>query len=328
MDAADPCHSQYLIHGLHLTVQAEIPAVLAALDARLHHFRTETDGAPDITIAAHAVPDMTQHRVEPLGEPTRPVYDAASGVVLYADGSQRLYLDDEQYVRAVCDPHTRTITMSIAGTHPGAAWLASHPMLTIPLIDLLKRRGQFSLHAGCLSRAGTGLLLAGTSGAGKSTLTLALLRAGFDFLGDDLVFLCLQPDGIQALAFPDEIDLTDGTIRFFPELEYLLATPRADGWPKRQVRPELLYGSTIASACRPALLVFPRVSGNQTSTLVPLERGLAFLEITPNILLTDPESSQAHFDALSALVQQCDCYRLETGTDLDEAVRLLNELAG
>jgi hypothetical protein len=326
MYAAEPCRYHYLMHGLRLTVRTDTPAVLAALDARLHHFRTATEGAPDITVEAHTVPDITRHIVAPLDEPARPVYDAASGVVLYADGSQRLYLDDEVSVRAMCDPFTSTITMSIAGTHPGAAWLASHPMLTIPLIDLLKRRGRFSLHAGCLSRAGDGLLLAGTSGAGKSTLTLALLRAGFDFLGDDLVFLRPGPDGIQALAFPDEIDLTDDTIRCFPELEPILATPRAEGWPKRQVRPEVLYGSTIPSDCRPSVLVFPQVSGNPTSTLVPLERGLAFLEVIPNILLTDPESSQSHFDALSALVQQCDCYRLETGTDLDEAVNLLRDL--
>jgi hypothetical protein len=201
--------------------------------------------------------------------------------------------------------------------------MASHPMLTLPLIDHLKRHGRFSLHAGCLSRAGEGLLLAGTSGAGKSTLTLALLRAGFDFLGDDLVFLTTGPDGVRALAFPDEIDVTDETIRFFPEMAYLLATPRATGWPKRQVRPENLYGSTVVCECRPRVLVFPRITGQSTSAITPLERGLAFMEIIPNILLTDPDSSQAHFDSLSALVEQCECYRLEAGTDLDEAVDLL-----
>ena len=52
-------------------------------------------------------------------------------------------------------------------------------------------------------------------------------------------------------------------------------------------------------------------------------RGEALLELAPNVLLTEPRSSQAHLDALAALVEASACYRLATGRDLDGAVRLL-----
>lgn len=87
-------------------------------------------------------------------------------------------------------------------------------MLTIPLIELLKRRRLFSVHAACLATNGCGVLFAGASGSGKSTLALSLLMSGFEFLGDDMVFL-RNGDGPQrALAFPDAIDFTPSTNSF------------------------------------------------------------------------------------------------------------------
>ena len=43
------------------------------------------------------------------------------------------------------------------------------------------------------------------------------------------------------------------------------------------------------------------------------------------MLLTEPSSSQALLDVLAELVSTSDCCRLEVGSDLDGAVRLLRE---
>jgi hypothetical protein len=61
--------------------------------------------------------------------------------------------------------------------------------------------GEVALHAACLGRNGQALLLCGAPGAGKSTLTLALLRAGFDYLGDDVTLINQQGE-VRALPFP------------------------------------------------------------------------------------------------------------------------------
>jgi hypothetical protein len=214
-------------------------------------------------------------------------------------------------------------------------WSLSHPLFTLPLVELLKHRGLYGLHAGGVcrdgrdGRDGRAVLLPGTSGSGKSTLTLALARAGFGFLGDDTLFLARSSEGLKVLAFPDEFDLTDQTVAFFPELASLLDVDRPDGWRKRQLRAEQVYranGAEVVWECDPGLLVFPRVAGVRESRLAPMPKDEALLELAPNVLLTDPASSQAHFDALAELVERSDCWRLETGTDLDEAVRLLEAL--
>ncbi len=67
---------------------------------------------------------------------------------------------------------------------------------------LWARRRCLVLHAASLARAdGAGVLLAGRSEAGKSTAALALARAGWEFLGDDVALLdprsgALEPVGV------------------------------------------------------------------------------------------------------------------------------------
>jgi hypothetical protein len=194
-------------------------------------------------------------------------------------------------------------------------------------VELLKRRGLYGLHAGGVCRDGRALLLPGTSGSGKSTLTLALARAGFGFLGDDTLFLAPRPgEGVRILAFPDEFDLTEQTLAFFPELAALFGDAPRTGWRKRQVRAERAYGAPVVWECAPAVLVFPQVAGTPASELTPLSPGEALLELAPNVLLTEGRSSQGHLDVLAELVERSACYRLATGTDLEAAVELLGGL--
>jgi hypothetical protein len=256
----------------------------------------------------------------------RPVYESAMGEVRYSDRTDRMFISSLWPIRAACDPRSGETIVSIAGAVDEHLWALSHPLLTIPLIETLKRRGRFSVHAAGLSIGGKGLLISGSSGAGKSTLALALARAGFGFLGDDMLFLVRAGEGgLRALAFPEAFDLTDDTVRLFPDLADLLKAERQPGWPKHQLRVDERFGAEVVWQCRPVILVFPRVAASGRSTLAPMDQGEALLEILPNILLTESASSQQHLDVLTELVSSCACYRLETGTDFGE---LANRLAG
>jgi hypothetical protein len=307
----------YLLHGVRVGVAAPDERVAAGVRSRLAGL--PLDGGPphDVSYEIH----VGDH---PFGRPerVRPVYDPPVGEVVYDDGADVLYIDYGPRLRVLCDVGSGWVRASALGTEPADLWALSHPLFTLPLVELLKRRGLYGLHAGGVCRGGRALLLPGTSGSGKSTLTLALARAGFGFLGDDTLFL----QGRRVLAFPDEFDLTDETVSFFPELAPLLDGGRPDGWRKRQLRVEREYGTEVVWECEPALLVFPQVAGRAESVLSPMEPGEALLELAPNVLLTEPASSQAHLDALAGLVERCRCYRLETGRDLDGAVRMLEAL--
>ena len=99
--------------------------------------------------------------------------------------------------------------------------LATHPLLTIALVETMKRFERFPLHAAGLALHGKGVLVPGASGSGKSTTSVTLVRAGFDFLSDDTVFLTSSADGIWVAGFPDEVDVTDSTVARIPELGHL-----------------------------------------------------------------------------------------------------------
>ncbi len=319
------CAHTYAFHGLRLRVSSD-PVVADAVHARLAQFPVAGDGDADLSFDFACARGPDDCPIEQPSGPTRSIYESTMGDVLYADETDQIWIDCANGVRALCDPKRGHTRVSIPWSQAAQSWLISHPLLTLPLIEMLKRRQHYSVHAAGISLRGKGLLIPGTSGAGKSTLTLALLRAGFSFLGDDMLFLTRAEDGLRALAFPDEIDVTDETVRLFPELEDLRDAPTMHGWPKHQIRAPRRFGVDVAWTCRPAALVFPHVARMSRSVLEPMDRMEALLELAPNVLLTAPDASQAHLDALADLVETCACYRLKTGTDFDRLPGLLAEL--
>jgi hypothetical protein len=295
----------YSFHGLSLGVSAP-DEVLRAFHARLAALPANGGGPPDILF------EVGSRELE-RPEGARTVYEPPRGEVVYHDGRDLLFLRQGE-LRALCEPAAGRVRYSAPAAKGEDLWVLSHPLLSVPLMELLKRRGLFGVHAAGADLDGRALVLAGTSGSGKSTLSVALARAGFGFLGDDTLFL----DGRRVLAFPDEIDLTEESVAFFPGIAL---SPSPAGWRKRQ-----LPAHDVVWESEPAVLVFPRVAGRPRSELRPIDAGEALLELAPNVLLTEPASSQAHLDALAGLARASRCYRLDTGTDLDEAVGLLREL--
>lgn len=310
------------LHGLPLAVQG-LPAAVAAVGARLARLpESAGEGLRFDFVAAAAGDGMPERPVD-----GRPVYEPPGGEVLYSGDLDTLYIRLGDRLAAFADPAAGRARIAVRALREEDVWLLSHPLFTLPLSELAKRRGLYSLHAAGLSLKGKALLLPGTSGAGKSTLAVALAREGFGFLGDDTLFLAGGGDRpLRILAFPDEVDLTDESAAFFPDLAPHLTTPGHEGWKKRQLTAHRLAGASLVWECRPALLVFPRVAGRDESRLSPMSRDEALLELAPNVLLTEPRSSQAHFDALSALAAASDCYRLETGRDLPATAKLLRSL--
>lgn len=143
-------------------------------------------------------------------------------------------------------------------------------------------------------------------------------------LSDDLVFLRLTTGGLEVVGLPDELDFTEHTAVLFPELTAPTArsNPRR---PKRSVRPEDV-GMVLVPRCRPTAVVLITVAAAEPSRLVPVDADDALLELVPNVLLTEPSSSQAHLDALAQLVQAVPCFRLSSGCDVTRLPDLVSWL--
>lgn len=315
----------YNLHGIRLAVSCDAP-IARVLDSRLAPFVAASFDAADVTFEFASVPEGARPAIERPSEPTRPVYDAPLGEVIYAEKGDRLYIGYDGDVRVRCDATAGQTRVSSRSAKGNNLWLLSHPLFTLPLTEVLKRRGMYALHAAALALNGQCLFIAGTSGAGKSTLTLALLRAGLDYLGDDMVLLKHKSTGLDALAFPEEIDLTNDTVAMFPELADLMQLPQPHGWRKRQVRADSVFNAQTVMSSVPRVLVFPHVANTSRSVIEAMTAEEVFLELVPNVLLTETRSSQAHLDILAALARKCSGYRLETGRDLHTVPLRLREL--
>lgn len=322
----------YDVHGVTVAVRSASRPVLDAVDRRLRSFRS---GPPDPAAAdmpEDVIVDLVVGQAGDARPPAaghgRPVYDAPGGQVFYDDADDLLWLDHPGSAWLRVEPSVGTARLWAAGDGEDDVWLVSHPLLTIALLELLKRRGRYSLHAAAMaSTDGTVTLLAGGSGAGKTTLALALLRHGWAFLADDTVFLGAGEPGPTVLGFADEVDVGGGTADLLPGLDDLLAGHTVPGRDKRQLRVEEAFGATPVPEARPTALVFPAVGGDDRSRLEPLAPDEALVELAPNVLLTEPASSQAHLDALAALVRTTPCWRLETGRDFGRLAGMLRGLS-
>jgi hypothetical protein len=280
--------------------------VEAVICQRLFKFRSSGAGEPDLDFA---FTDEAACPPAPDGSLGRSIYELEGGQLLYHSGTDVLTARFRESVRMTCNIAAGKTNYALRSPDERATRAASHILFTVPLIELLRRRGLYNLHAAGLCKAGDAVLLAGPSGAGKSTLTLAMTRAGWDYMGDDMLFF--RPDCADMLGFHEGIDV-------FPDL--------AQGGGKQHIRPEAVFGCLEVMRARPRALLFPRVAHKVESVLTPMEEAEAFLELAPNVLMTDRAVSERHFRALADLSKRTPAFRLQTGTDLDDAERVIADL--
>lgn len=202
-------------------------------------------------------------------------------------------------------------------------------LVHLALIELLRRRGLYTIHATALEKNGRGVLIPGNSGRGKTTSFISLLRSGYRYLSDDHPLIRETGDHIELLPFPIKINVTKETIAFFPELrnaseDVLQLQP---GFHKRGFYAEELYRTEIGGCCRPALILFPQVVDAAQSHLERLPKSRALQLVLPQALLVyDQDVARREFQVLAKLVQQADCYRLHFGRDILDLPKLITPL--
>lgn len=315
----------YSFHGLELRVSCS-EAVASSLASRFRLLTSIAQPSEIILFDFQPVSALSSLIVQKPKGPGLPFYEFEYGEALYFRDSDQLYLSFGEGVRVLCAPSQGRATFSVVESDPVNLFMATHLMFTIVLVEMLKRRGYYSVHAAGFSKGGKAILIPGTSGAGKSTLAITLLRGGFSYLSDDMVFIRRSSDDLRVLGFPEDVDVSDQTIRFFPELGFLAGSPKAYGWPKKQVRADEVYGVELVGEATPAAIVLPQIAHRDTSAVWPITPDEALLEIVSNVLLTEIRSCHNHLSVLTELVRRTPCYRLGTGRDFDRIPTILGEL--
>ncbi len=331
----------FSIHGLSLQVKSNSLFILDAISELLHYFRRPKPiREPEVDFHLLASP-LTEFLVlSRIRKEGQLLYDSKKDDEMGLSRGMKIrlrYLSWKKFYVADYGPRGAFLLDLPRGTgigffpdpsffHPG---IFSNFVFLIGLSEILRSRALFLIHGAALSRKGKGFLIPGFTGSGKTTLSIALMRAGFQFLSDDRPFLRENGDGFELLAFPEGLDVTEKTISFFPELRNLPRSLFKDGPTKKRFWAETVYPRSILEACTPEVLIFPEIIKAERSHLEPLSRIEAIGRLLPHSLLVfEHRTARKQFHILCRLVEKMDCYCLHFGKDLTQVHRLVEEVLG
>jgi len=238
------------MHGCTVVV-CDCEEVAKLVARRLVAFPS-SDEAPYVSLEVCAEPRRV---LDAVVRDARVVHRSTGAAVAYSDRLDELWIDYGERGRAHCRARTMDADITVDPGCVGWQWLATRPLLTVSLLELLKRRSLFGLHAAVTARNDRGVAFIGPSGKGKSTAALACALAGWSFLGDDIVFMRSGVPAVEVLAFPDEIDASEKTIRLFPQLGEPSDWPKLDGYGKHQLASDRICREMASVATSPTALL-------------------------------------------------------------------------
>lgn len=171
------------------------------------------------------------------------------------------------------------------------------------------------VHAGAMAKDGTGVLIPGQSGSGKSTSCLNLLRAGYDYLGDDYVWV---ESGDQITVFslyqtakiePENLD------KRFSDWKPFIKN-RADYRQQKAIFEvnTLFPGAGISSSVIKAILL-PKVAHREKTAFEKANPSRTLMAMAPTTLHHLPHNRQASYQKLMHISSSLPGYHWHLGSD-------------
>ncbi len=198
-----------------------------------------------------------------------------------------------------------------------------HKMLSAWLED----RGAQFIHAGLVRHRDKGILFVGNGGAGKSTSSIACLRAGMGYLGDDFIGLGAEDGhfighGLYASCLLDMHHITR-----FPDLRRLGHAPNYPHEEKYVLYLTEAFSDRLLTRSGIDAIALPRVVNSELTTFRPATQAETLRAIAPTSVMYLPRPTRAAFERLVKLVQVTPSYWLELGRRVDLIPDVVRDLA-
>ncbi|MHB8858027.1 MAG: hypothetical protein ACYC6Z_00880 [Thermoleophilia bacterium] len=312
------------VHGVRTRAESNSGEVTGALTRFLRAFPGNESAAADIQVYLFTVDSLDE--AMPAVPETAPLLYDWGKVKIHHEGPLRYQQVDTRAIVVADVEHRVAVGFAEKGLLQ-TDWLITN-LFFYPLWgQLLKECGLFPLHAAGLVRDGRSCLFLGRSGSGKSTLTLHLVRNGYGLLSDDTVFLRESGGTVEALSFPEEINVSEQTIELIPELSRVENFTVNELRQKSSFSIEELYPGCVVDGSVPALMVFPEITEVEATALEPMTSTAALaLALRFGFFFLDPSTTGRHFEILSLLARQTSGYRLYSGSDQEQLEQVVDEL--
>ena len=232
-------------------------------------------------------------------------------------GFSVLLKGEELSAFAVSQPPFSELLVVSQQPETGKGPLLFNTVLIPSLRELLIIGGKALLHAGCVvTPAGDAVLIIADSGGGKTSTTITLTRQGFKFISDDLITLRLSDRGIVVEGIAKPVNLTQKTIRFFPELEFLSARKERSGDYKIPVDPiQIFQKNGMAAQGIVKTVLIPRITKKGPAvTEMELQESLPIL-MKGHTFAHEAKKNDKSMEILWKLIENSSVLRLHTGHD-------------
>jgi HprK-related kinase A len=183
------------------------------------------------------------------------------------------------------------------------------------------------IHAAVLERHGRAVILPAPPGSGKSTLCAALVTRGWRLLSDEMTLVRLDDGAV--LPVPRPVSLKNGSIavirEFAPHAVFSTPVENTSKGTIAHLKPPADSIVRAAEPARAASIVFPRYEAGAVTSLTPLPKARAFMQVAENAFNYQALGA-AGFAALGQLIDTSSQYTFHYSR-LDEAMAAFERLA-
>ncbi|MEW6303748.1 MAG: hypothetical protein AB1705_09770 [Verrucomicrobiota bacterium] len=310
----------FRIAGLRIRLRCAGTALHDFITTALAHLRVEPGDGPELTVGLW---DAQETGVTMPAAPWPDDKRRARGETAFFNaGSIHVYYQIDAGVLGVVDTRRGEAFVQVASAAAVPYYEQSHPLRTILHVWLATRERQL-VHAGAVGTSVGAVMLAGMSGCGKSTATLACLRAGMLYLGDDYT---VAWDGARphVASLYSIAKLNPDNLARFPELKPLNAARLASQKALVPLHPQ--FAAQLAPVLPLRAILLPWVSGVKNSRLTSTTASQLLRAMAPSTVLQLPGAGQSALRALGELVTRVPCFILESGSDLATIPAAIQEI--
>ncbi|WP_353125291.1 HPr kinase/phosphorylase [Parapedobacter pyrenivorans] len=182
------------------------------------------------------------------------------------------------------------------------------------------------VHAGAVAKNGEGVLITGPSGSGKSTSCLNLLRAGYEYLGDDYVWVELGGSPrVHTLYQTAKVEPHNLRERFSDWMPRVINT-EAVGQQKAIFHVGELYPKSLIKSATLQAILLPTVANQVASTLTEARPSETLLAMAPTTLHHLPHHRQVAYQKLRDISAAIPGFRWQLGADKQQFEASIQQL--
>lgn len=327
---------RYNVHGVIIDFATNSPRILQDIRADYNYFRTTTSKV-QLGIRLYAFMSGVKKKSLVSVSDGALLYSRSLGFDIYRFGQFHFIKSKVSDAIGVVNDEGN-LFVGIGTEFPAFCELL-HNVFEACLISGLERKGIHRLHASAVARDKSfGILFPASMFGGKTTAFLCCLKMGLDYLTDDTCLIQRNDSNLQALAFPTRVGVDQDFIQRFPDLRFLLETEPftySSGIKKWILDVEKTFTNSILDACKPRLLLFPRLWWSEKSKMEKMKKDDAAQELTRIFLESgflrlashsNSSTKAEKFKLSSLLVDSTDCYELYIGRKPENVTRTLAEL--